>query len=301
MSTIKGKTTWFDTIKPNTADIEQIAKLHRFHPLILEELLRPSTRGRIEHYQTYLFMVYHVPVYDPKTKTSRRAEIDILTTKDSIVIVRYEQLEQLDAFINELGRNGQLQKEVLGGESYLALYRVIDETIKFSLRQLRHIEEQVHYVGGEIFSGHEEELLRNISYIKRNILDYRLIVRPNQLMFESLRQLGPALWGDKCRVYVDDIAADFTRVTQDLENYFQITESLEITNSQILTAAANATIQRFTVLAFLFTIPLFFVFLTDNHFGSSLIKSNGVFWTALMIIFAIVGGLAFVFKRKKML
>lgn len=301
MQIIKGKTTWIDIFKPNNADIEALKKHHAFHPLILEELLQPSARGRVEHYKEYLFIVYHIPVYDPKTRTSRRAEVDILVTKNSVILARYEQLEQLDAFINEIGRNVQLQKELLSGDSFLALYRVLEEVIKFSLRQLRHIEEQVHYIASEIFSGREAELLKNISYIKRNILDYRLIVRPHDGIFHSLRDNGAGFWGDKSRVYLSDLVGDNLKVTQGLENYFEIIESLENTNGQLLSAATNATIQRFTVLAFLFTIPLFFVFLTDNHFGQSLIGSTGTFWTVLITIFIIIGGVAYVFRKKKML
>lgn len=301
MQIIKGKTTWIDIFKPNAADIEVLKKHHAFHPIILEELLQPSARGRVEHYKEYLFVVYHIPVYDPKTRTSRRAEIDILVTKNSFILVRYEQLEQIDAFINEIGRNAQLQKELLGGESFMALYRVMEEIIKFSLRQLRHVEEQVHYVATEIFSGRETELLKNISYIKRNILDYRLIVRPHDSMFHSLRENGSTFWGEKSRVYLADLVGDNLKVTQNLENYFEIIESLENTNGQLLSAATNATIQRFTVLAFLITIPLFFIFLTDNHFGQTLIGSTGTFWTVLVLIFVLVGALAVVFKKKKML
>lgn len=301
MQTIKGKTTWIDIFKPNNGDIEALRRHHAFHPIILEELLQPSARGRVEHYKEYLFIVYHIPVYDPKTRTSRRAEVDILVTKNSIIVVRYEQLEQLDAFINEVGRNPQLQKEILGGDSFLALYRVMEEVIKFSLRQLRHIEEQVHYVASEIFSGREAELLRNISYIKRNILDYRLIVKPHDGIFHSLRENGTGFWGEKSRVYLSDLVGDNLKVTQNLENYFEIIESLESTNGQLLSAATNATIQRFTVLAFLFTIPLFFIFLTDNHFGQTLIGSTGMFWTVLITIFIVVGVVAVVFRKRKML
>ncbi len=301
MQTIKGKVTWIDVLKPNQHDSDSLKKIHQFHPLILDELLHASARARVEHYKTYLFIVYHIPVYDPKTKTSRRAEIDLLITKDTFILVRYEKLEHLEAFINEISQSEQLQKELLGGDSYQTLHRVMEKIIDFSLRQLRHIEEEVQYVGAEIFAGHENELLRSISYVKRNILDYRLIVRPHELILSSLRDIGVGFWGEKSRVYLADLMGDNLKVIQGLENYFQIIESLENTNGQLLSAATNATIQRFTVLAFLFTIPLFFIFLTDNEFGSSLISSPRMFWTLLVLVFALVSILAFVFKRKKML
>ena len=64
MTIIKGKTTWVDVQKPNKKDIEYLRKTYKFHPIILDELLQPSARARVERYDNYLFMVYHLPVYD---------------------------------------------------------------------------------------------------------------------------------------------------------------------------------------------------------------------------------------------
>ncbi|MDO8602081.1 MAG: CorA family divalent cation transporter [bacterium] len=302
MQIIKGKTTWIDIFKPNNGDIEALKKHYDFHPVILNELLQPSTRGRVEHYKTYLFIVYHIPVYDPKTRTSRRAEIDILVTKNSLILIRYEQLEQLDAFVSEVGRNQQLQKELLSGESYLALYRVLEEITNFSLRQLHHIEEQVRYIGAEIFSGRENELLKNISYIKRNILDYRLIVKPHEIMFHSLREIGTEFWGDKSRVYLADLIGDNLKVTQSLENYFEIIESLENTNGQLLEARSGEIMKAFTIGAFLFSIPFLFIFLLDiPYIGDVILATPLRFWITFCLMLACVMILIWTFKKKRML
>ncbi len=302
MQTIKGKVTWVDVFKPNSSDVEALRKFHDFHPIILDELLHPSAFGRVEYYKTYLFVVYHIPVYDPKTKTSRRAELDLLVTKNTIIVVRYEQLEQIDAFINDLGRNERLQKELLRSDTILPFYLILEEIHKFSLRQLRHIEEQVHYAGNEIFSGHEQELLKHISYIKRNILDYRLIVRPQEILFKKLKEAGAHFWGEKSHVYLDDLAGDSLKITQSLENYFEIIESLENTNGQLLEARSNDTMKAFTVGAFLFSIPFLFIFLLDIPYIGDVILATPIrFWAAFAIMVVSVIALVWSYKKRNIL
>lgn len=249
------KVSWIDILNPSREDIEFLKKLHNFHPVILDELLHPSVRSRVEKYDSYLFLTYHLPIYDKAIKTSRKAEVDFLITKKEVITVHYEALEPIDAFSRSLNNNPHLKERVLENTSRL-VYSLIEEIIDFSMRQLRHIEENISFVTQEIFKGQEQKMLEKISYIKRDILDYRLISRPQEILLNSLVATGTAFWGEATRVYLSDLVGDYSKVAQRLENYAEVIESLETTNAQLLSAKANAVMQRFTILAFL-TFPLF--------------------------------------------
>ena len=302
MRTVKGsKVTWIDIVKPNSDDISALKKFGDFHPIILNELYEPSTQSRVEHYDGYLFIVFHVPVYDPIAKTSRRAEIDILVTKNRIITIHYEPLEQIDTLFTSLSHEETLRKEVLNTETSVPLYHIAQSLINFSTRQLRHIEERVSSVAQEIFKENENELLKKISYIKRDILDYRLIAHPQVNIFRSLLDLGVKFWGEKSRVYLTDLVADNGHTIQNLENYFEIIESLETTNAQLLNTQTNSIIKRLTTLAFLFSLPLYYIFLMAIPHVQAVISTPGVFWTILVLIYIAVGVLAYQFKKRKML
>lgn len=302
MRTVKGKITWIDVLKPNDAEIKALKSVHAFHPIILGELMRPSARARVERYENYLFLVYHLPIYDEATKTSRRAEIDILITKNTIITVHYEPFEQIDTFFESLLKDEELRKKALGSNTALPLYYLVQELISFSLREIKHIETKVERVANSMFSRNNDELLREISYIKRDILDYRLIARPQRELFNSLVEIGKDFWGKQADIYLRDLIGDNLRVVQTLENYFETIESLEETNAQMLGAETNIIIKRFTVLAFLFTIPLFFIFsLSIPYVSEHILTSPARFWTIFLSIFALVGMLAWTFKKKKLL
>ena len=301
MRTIRGKTAWVDVIKPNEADIAALKKLHGFHPIILDELLHPSPRIRIEHFDSYLFIVYHLPEYNPELKTSRRTELDFLVTKDKIITIHYENIPELNTLFDQLAGDEAQRKTMLGGDSLLLLYEIFERAIAFSLRQLRHIEERVSFVGQEIFNSKEnEELLKKISYIKRDILDYRLITHPQEKFFAQLQEIGHQFWGPKSKVYLSDLVNENLPVHRNVDNYFQVIESFETTNAQLLDAETNAIIKKFTVGAFLFSIPLFFIFAVETKYiGDIFLSSPTVFWTTFSILNALMIGLWFIFKKKR--
>ncbi|MDP3901698.1 MAG: CorA family divalent cation transporter, partial [bacterium] len=227
-------------------------------PIILDELLHFSSRSKVENYKDYLYLTYHLPLYDFILKTSRRVEIDFLITKKQVITIRYEKLELFDAFYRSLGNNKHLKNLALDHDTVRLIYYLIQEIISFSDKQLIHIQESLSYITQEIFKGREELLLQRISYVKRDIMDYSIISRPQEIILKSLADVGKKFWGGNSEVYLNDLIGDHIKTTHTLENHRQVIESLESTNGQLLNAKTNRVMQRFTILAFL-TFPIFLV------------------------------------------
>ncbi len=258
MKIIKEKLSWIDIVKPTEKDIEFVRAQDKFHPIILDELLHTSARARVEPYPHYLFLTYHIPMYDAITRTSRKAEIDFLITKTKIITVHYEELEPINSFWRKLSNDKRFRDSVLKENTGKAAYYLIEEILEFSNRQIRHIEESVADIARQLFQKKETKLLEHISYVKRNILDYRIINKPQEIILQSLKESGTEFWGESIRTYLSDLAGDHLKIVQQVENFKETVESLEETNAQLLAAKTNAVVQRFSVLAFL-TFPLILV------------------------------------------
>ncbi|MEK7462986.1 MAG: CorA family divalent cation transporter [Patescibacteria group bacterium] len=303
MKIIKNKNiTWIDIAKPTKQDIEYIAKQHKFHPIILDELLHVSAHSRVDIYDQYLYLTYHIPIYDQIMKTSRKAEIDCLITKNKIITVHYEELEPINNFTRNLTNNLHFKETSMDNTGKL-LYSIIEEIISFSMRQLKHIEENVIGLTQELFTGNEEAMLRKISYVKRDLLDYRIISGPQEILLKSLKETAIKFWGGSIVVYLSDLVGDHLKVIQHLENYQQTIESLEETNAQLLNAKTNSVMKKFTILAFL-TIPiviimqLFAVESFNRLFGENDLK---VFLISLIAVISVTTISLVVFKNKKWL
>lgn len=299
MRVIKGKIKWINIVKPKHADLEFLKKQYRFHPIILDELLHISSRSRVELYKNYLYLTYHFPIYDKKLALSRRAEIDFLVTKDALITVSYEDLEPLENLARYLANNARFKKRALGQTSAHLLYFVIQEIIAFSFDQLKPIEENINFISEEIFKNKEEEMLKRISAVKRDILEYSIINQPQSILLESLRNVGAKFWDNNVAILLNDLVGDHSKLVQRIDNYHKTIESLETTNSQLLSAKANSVMQKFTILAFL-TFPFVaFVSLFNIDFIADQIRDSFYkFWLGLSSVIAITIVIMIIFRRK---
>ena len=292
------KITWIDILKPTKGDVDFLKKQHNFHPIILDELLHYSSRSRVEYNPSYLFLTYHLPIYDKNLKTSRRAEVDFLITANKVITVHYEDLEPLDNFMRTISNSQNFKNQAMESTARCTYY-IIQAIIGFSMRQLRHVEDNIHYISQEIFKGHEAQLLEKISYAKRDILDYQVISSPQEILLNSLIDVGNKFWNEQYQIYFDDLVGDYSKVTQHMESYRATIESLETTNGQLLSAKTNAVMQKFTIFAFM-AIPLsIFVGLGSIDFINVYFAAHpAIFWIILLVLGIIMITSMIVFKKR---
>jgi magnesium transporter len=286
----KGKgVQWVDVEKPSEKDLAWLGKEYHLHPVIVDELRGPSARGRVEAYKDYLYFIYYFPVYDPEDEASTRTEIDFIITKDSVVTVHYEPLSDvMDSF------------GVAGSDSSLAvMYALIEHLINFQERQLRHIREKVEAVGKEIFKDKEKDVLERITYVKRDISEYRIVVRLQEPILRSLLAKGKKFWGDSAEIYLSDLMGDQLKVVNQLEDYREAISDFEDTNNQLMNLKINSVMKTFTSLSFLtFPFMLIAALFSMNTRGTPLIELPYAFWIILGIMIIGMISLTVYFRRK---
>jgi len=289
MQIIKEKLSWVDILKPTADDLAFLKTIESFHPLVLEELQSPSVRSRAEIHGRYLFLVYHLPVYRQESKTSEKAEVDFLVTKDRLITVHYEFLSQLDEFVLRLQNQPHFKEAALGETTGHLLYYLLQQFNEFTLRQMTHIDEDIDYISKNVFARREKELLEKISYVKRNVVNFKLIVEPQAVILNSLKEVGSDFWREAAGTinpYLADLIGDHARVVDKIENNFQIIESLEETNAQLLAAKTNDTMKTLSIMALL-TFPLaLYTAVYDIGPGRELLDDLfGGFWNGFGVFF----------------
>ena len=295
--TKENKITWIRLLSPSEKEVKSLDGLFKIHPIIQEEIYRPSDRSKVENYDGYIFAVYHLPVYNPKERTSRRVELDIIATKDMLITVSYEKIEPLLEFMKKFERNADLKKNIQNPAQLI--YYVLQEVNVFSLRQLRHIEEKVKTVGKEIFKHPDQELLEEISYIKRDLLDFGIIAAAQKTTLESFVHVGAGFWGENTRVYFSDLLGDFLKTHYLLENLRATIVSYSETVSQIFQFHTSNIVRRFSILGFLsFPLLLFATITLQPEIAPTLFANPLEFWLIFALIFMVMVWVLMVFRRK---
>lgn len=290
METKKNKrVTWIDVTKPTSTDIAWLEKKFELHPVIVDELREPSARARVEIYEDYLYFIYYFPLYDTKDEASVRSEIDFIVTKDTIATVHYEPLKKtLDDF--KIGSEAN---------SLELLCHLLEHLITFEERQLRHIREKVEEVGRDIFKGKEKELLERITYLKRDISEYRISVRLQEPVLKSLSIKGRSFWGRDAETYLDELIGEQLKVVSQIQDYREAISDFENTNNQLMDVKINNVMRTLTSLSF-FTLPFMLfveIFSMDTH-NTPLVDQPYGFWVVTGIV--VVGMVVLIaYFRKK--
>ncbi|HEX4104238.1 MAG TPA: magnesium transporter CorA family protein [Candidatus Paceibacterota bacterium] len=281
---------WIDIEKPTDRDISTLREKFGLHPVIVEELKTPSARARVERYDDYLYFIYYFPKYDADDESSVRTEIDFLVTKNLVATVHYEPITKALA-------NFHVQDEAT---TYKLVYNIIEHLITFEERQLRHIREKVEQVGREIFKDKEKEVLERLTYLKRDVSEYRITVRLQEPILKSFAIKGKQFWGEEAEIYLNDLMGDHLKVTNQLEDYRDAISDFEDTNNQLMNMKINTVMKTFTSLSFLtFPFMLLAALFSMNTRGTPIVSLPGAFWIVFGIMIVGMITLATYFKRKR--
>lgn len=281
---------WIDIQKPAGKDLEWLEKKFKLHPVIVDELKGPSARARVEQYGDYLYFVYYFPLYDEKDAASIRTEIDFIVTKDTVATIHYEPLTGvLDDF--KLGATSS---------SLQLVYSIVQHLLNFQERQLRHVREKVESVGREIFHDKEKEVLEKITYLKRDISEYRIVVKLQGPILSSLLVRGKTFWGKDSEIYLNDLMGDHLKVVNQIEDYRDAVSDFEDTNNQLMNLKINGVMKTFTLLSFLtFPFVLLASLFSMNTRDTPIVNLPYAFWIIVGIMAVGMITLATYFKTKK--
>ena len=125
-----------------------------------------------------------------------------------------------------------------------------------SFPMLGKIGNKLERIEEEIFEGDEgEDVVRDISNAKQEIINFRKIVRPQRVAFRDLERNKARYIAEDLDIYFDDIIDASERGWDMLENFKEVVEGLEATNESAIAHRTNETFRVLTAISLIF-LPL---------------------------------------------
>ena len=246
---------WINIERPRPADMPWLEQRYDFHPLDYEDVLSRNQRPKVDEYDDYLFIVLHFPRYDKKVGRLNAAEVDVFVGPDFVITLPNETVQPIEYWFERCRANEEAREELFSkGAGYL-LYKIVDACVDASFPMLRKMGNKLERIEEEIFEGRSEEVVRDISNVKQEILNFRKIVRPQRATFRDLERTKARYIPDDLDIYFDDINDASERIWDMLENYKEVVEGLESTNESVLTHRGNQVVRVLTTFS-LIMLPL---------------------------------------------
>src|SRR5437763_3702204 len=245
---------WINIERPRPIDRAWLEEHFDFHALDYEDVFSRNQRPKVDEYDDYLFVILHFPKFDKQVGRLNAAELDVFVGPDYVITLPNEQLDPLE-YVFERARASDEVRDALfaKGAGYL-LYRIVDSCVDASFPMLRKIGNKLEDLEEDIFEGRSQEIVRDLSNAKQEIINFRKIVRPQRAALRDLDRTRRYV-SEELEAYSDDIVDASERIWDMLENYKEIVEGLETTNESVLSHRLNDVLRVLTSFSVLF-LPL---------------------------------------------
>jgi magnesium transporter len=292
---------WVNIEQPRHSHRAWLEERFDFHPLDYEDVFSRNQRPKIDEYDGYLFIVLYFPRFDKQVGRLNAAELDLFVGPDFLVTLPNQPLQPVEYLFERCRTNDELREQWFSkGTGYL-LYKLIDACVDASFPMLAKMGNKLERIEDEIFAGNSAEVVRDISNVKQEIINFRKIVRPQRAVFGDLERTKQRYLADDLDVYFDDINDASERVWQMLEVDKETVEALEATNESVLTHQLNDVLRVLTVLSVVF-LPLTLI---ASVFGMNVrVPGQGTivpFWIIIVAMFAIGAAMIWFFRRRRWL
>jgi magnesium transporter len=293
--------SWIHLDRPTQDEASELAERFGWHPLDVEDVLSRRQRPKIDEYADYRFVVLHFPVYDKAIGRLNAAELDVFIGPNYLVTLPNVELLPVTRLFARCSEDEELRDGLFSKGSGYLLYHVLDDLFDYCFPILDKIGYKLDRIEDEMFEGRSEEIVRDISNVKQEIISYRKIIKPERSTLRLLERHVDTFLPQDLELYFDDIVDAAERIWDLLDNFKEVVEALEDTNESVISHRQNDVLRLLTLIS-VTMLPLSVI---ASVFGMNVAfpgeGSREAFWAIIaLLVGALVAMVAF-FRYKRWL
>jgi magnesium transporter len=293
--------TWIHLDAPTPLQASDLAARFGWHPLDVEDVLSRRQRPKVDEYPEdgYLFGVLHFPVYDKTIQRLNAGELDLFVGESYLVTLPTVELLPVTRLFRRCEEDETFRDQLFSKGSGRLLYELLDDLFDYCFPILDKIGYKLDSLEDDVFEGRSEEVVRDISNVKQEIISYRKIIKPERATLRVLERRVERFLPEELELYFDDIVDAAERIWDILDNYKEVIEALEDTNESVISHRQNDVLRFLTV----FSVVLLPLTLITGYFGMNVnfpgFGTTWAFWTITSVMLVALAGLLSFFRHKR--
>ncbi len=294
---------WIHLDAPSLVHAQELADTYGWHPLDVEDVMSKRQRPKVDDYtdEGYLFAVLHFPVYDRAIQRLNAAELDVFVGPNYLVTLPTVELLPITRLFRRCEEDEAFREQLFSKGSGRLLYEVLDDLFDYCFPILDKIGHKLDSLEDDIFEGRSDEVVRDISNVKQEIISYRKIIKPERPTLRLLERYVERFLPQELELYFDDIVDASERVWDILDNYKEVVEALEDTNESAINHRQNDILRVLTVVS----VILLPMTLITGIFGMNVdfpgFGTSTAWWAIVAAMVTLAVSLAAFFRYKRWL
>jgi magnesium transporter len=293
--------TWVNAVSPDLETAQALAERFGWHPLDVEDIVSKRQRPKVDEYDEdgYLFGVLHFPSYDKRVQRLNAAELDFFVGHDYLVTIPNRQLLPVTRLFGRCEGDGAYREQLFAKGTGRLLYEILDDLFDYCFPILDKIGHKLDTIEDEMFEGRAEDVVRDISNVKQEIISYRKVIKPERSTLRVLERRIGGFLPQELELYFDDIVDAAERIWDQLDNYKEVVEALESTNESVISHRQNDVLRLLTLIS----VTMLPLTLITGIFGMNVFfpgeGGHAAFWAVLGALIATLGAMIGFFRWKR--
>ncbi len=238
----------------NTDAIAAIGKVYDIHSLVLEDILNTDHRPKVEPFENYVFFTMRMMWYNEENELEHE-QISIVFGKPYVLCFQEKKGDLFDPIRERIRTDSGLIRKK--GTDYL-VYRIIDSVVDNYFIIIEKIEERVEDLEDAISADTDDDHMRTIQHMKREIITLKRALLPLREAVSGLEKGVTDLVDPENEKYFKDVYDHLLQISENLETNREVLSGLMDMHVANMSNRMNQVMKVLTVIASLF-IPLTFI------------------------------------------
>ena len=197
---------------------------------------------------------------------------------DYLVTIPNRELLPVTRLFARCESDEALREQLFAKGTGRLLYEVLDDLFDYCFPILDKIGHKLDSIEDDMFEGYAEDVVRDISNVKQEIISYRKVIKPGRSTLRALERRIDKFLPEELDLYFDDIVDAAERIWDQLDNYKEVVDGLESTNESVISHRQNDVLRVLTI----FSVILLPLTLISGIFGMNVefpgFGTHAAFW-----------------------
>ena len=277
--------------------VAEIGQIFDIHSLVLEDIVNPEQRTKIEVYDDYIFIVLKMIIYSEEGELFSKENVSLILGKQFLILFHEEPGDVFEVIHKRMQRKGSRLSAF--GCDYLA-YCIIDLIVDHYFVVIEKYGEQIEQLEIKLSENPDSDLLREIKTLKRELLLFFGAIFPLGDVLKAMMKEDVTLITAETRVFLSNVKDHFMQAIYTTTTAREIVADMFSGYLSMMSHKMNEVMKILTIFAVTFIPMSFFAgvygmnfdFMPELHFK----YMYPAFWLCMI---GIAGSMFVYFKRKK--
>lgn len=217
--------------------VSQLGDCYKIHRLILEDILDPGQRIKIEDYDSAMFAIFCNLTYDKEKNELKKEQISIYFTKQFLITFQ-EDADDSFKIIRERMKL-ELSRIRTRGTDYL-FYAILDYVVDKYYIILEAFHEEIELLEDKVVQKDSELNLDELHILRNNINSFKHYVYPLREEINQIKNVETNLIDDSSFLFIRDLQNNIQHIIESLDNQRELLNGIR----ELVMSKANLSMNK---------------------------------------------------------